>query len=474
MNIKRWLLLTYLLLMLLPLGAFYGLYISVNQYYQDKNFSHYFEAWRDILTIKSDITAPALYEENANYETLSAYVNDVTMITLYTPNGRILYSSNPLSSFTAYEANDSLYKNLYELQQNAKYYVYKEPVYQDNVLIGFFKVTKARTQWSEQLLDKTTLVVLLLLIFLTVLYGIMIFFLNRRLNRPLQQLILQMKAFANGQPTTPLPIKKDEIGELTHNFQLMQEQIEASHLQLQEQQRQKEFMIASLSHDLKTPLTSIQAYTESLVANQLTPTEQQEYGQIIQAKSHYMKQLLDDLMMFSLLQSPSYTLQLTAVDGDEFFEMLLSDYTQISKEKGFTTSTYSDVRHTYAVHPKQLMRVMDNLVSNAWTYTNPHGTIRLAAFERETVPSWLDAQAYTKDGCYIVTQNTGSPLSATQCAQLFDPLYQTDEARSQFEQRGAGLGLSIAKQIIEKHHGTIHAESTTQFTTIIIWLPKEN
>ena len=74
---------------------------------------------------------------------------------------------------------------------------------------------------------------------------------------------------------------------------------------------------------------------------------------------------------------------------------------------------------------------------------------------------------------YIVVQNSGSTLSSAQCQQMFEPMHQLDEARSHIGQRGAGLGLSIAKQIIEKHNGTIQAISANNETAITIWLPEE-
>ena len=129
--------------------------------------------------------------------------------------------------------------------------------------------------------------------------------LNRRLNKPVKKLMEQMRAFAKDEATSPLPVIKDEIGELTGSFQLMQQEITATRKKLALEQQQKEFMIASLSHDLKTPLTSIQAYAESLRHGNHTQKDHQEYLQIIQSKSDYMKQLLDDLMMLTLLQSPT-------------------------------------------------------------------------------------------------------------------------------------------------------------------------
>lgn len=460
--------------MIIPLIAVYSLYISINAYYQDKHVEEYFDKWNTVTDLKKVLADPTLYARGYNFDEIEKLTSDQLMITLYRTNGGILYSSNPLSLSGSVEARNTLYKNLYELQQNYETFVYKEPVYEGGNLKGIYKITLSRTEWVEQVNTKTTLVVCGLVIGLIILYSTVVYFLNSRLNSPVKQLIEHMRAFAKGEQTKDLPIKKDELGELVSNFQAMQQEIEATRLRLETEQRQKGFMIASLSHDLKTPLTSIQAYTESLLAGKLTKGEQHEYLEVIHSKSDYMKQLLDDLMMFTLLQSPTYELELVAVEGDEYFEMLLGDYEQISKEKGFHATTTINVANNYYVHAKQLMRVMDNILSNAWTYTNTGGTIHMGAFEMPNIPKWCSDRlrdTFIQKGVYIIVENSGEIISQKQCEQMFEPLYQIDEARSSVGERGAGLGLSIAKQIIEKHNGTIQAISEQNKLAIIIWLP---
>ena len=342
MKIKSWLLLSYLLVMILPLVSLYALYVSINAYYQDKNVEEYFEKWNAVTNLKSALDNPELYYKQNQYDEIESITSDQLMITLYSANGRVLYSSNPLTIYSTFESRSTLYKNLYDFKQNYETFVYKEPVYENGSIKGIYKITVIRTEWLEQVQTKTALVVSGLVIILLLFYGIVVYFLNLRLKRPAKQLIEQMRAFAKGEEPHTLPIKKDELGEITANFQSMRQEIMATRQRLEIEQRQKEFMIASLSHDLKTPLTSIQAYTESLVAGKLNDFEKQEYLEIISSKSDYMKQLLDDLMMFTLLQSSSYEMELVLVDGEEFFEMLLMDYEQISKEKGFKATTSSD------------------------------------------------------------------------------------------------------------------------------------
>jgi len=475
MKIKSWLLITYFLVMLLPLVALYGFYVSINNYYQDKSMQEYFEKLNVVNDLKTHIENPKLYTDREFKDDLEKLTNDHTMITLYNPSGKVLYSSNPVATFTNFEDKQVLYQELNYFKQNYETFVYKQPVFEEGKMVGLFKITLARTEWTEQVQSSTKIIIACSIIFLLQLYCVIIYFLNRRLNRPLKQLIEQMQDFAKGRSTAPLPISKDEIGELTASFQSMQQEILMNREKIENEQRQKEFMIASLSHDLKTPLTSIQAYAESLQSQALSEPERKDYLRIVQSKADYMKQLLDDLMMFTLLQSPTYVLELVTVEGEEFFDMLLGDYEQVSIEKGFMATTAIHVTKNYAVNPKQLMRVLDNLVGNAWAYTNPGGTIFVAAFETPFLPSWysVSASELQQRGVYIVVQNSGSTLSSAQCQQMFEPMHQLDEARSHIGQRGAGLGLSIAKQIIEKHNGTIQAISANNETAITIWLPEE-
>lgn len=331
MKIKTWLLLTYLLVMLIPLAAFYGLYVSFTNYYQDKHVEEYFEKWNTVTDLKKQLADPSLYSKYADYAALNQVTSDQLMITLYNASGRVLYASNPLVSQANFENKNKLYKHLYELEQTYDAFVYKEPVYQDKQIIGIYKISLARTEWVDHVESQMTFVLTGLAAILFVLYSLVIWFLHRRLNKPLRQLQHQMQNFAKGLPTETLPSRKDEIGELSTSFEAMQQEILAARSQVNQEQQQRQYMLASLSHDLKTPLTSIQAYTESLILE--GDANKEEYLSIITAKTVYMKQLLDDLTMFSLLQSPTYEMELVPVDGEEFFEMLLADYEGISREK---------------------------------------------------------------------------------------------------------------------------------------------
>ncbi|KOS60131.1 HAMP domain-containing histidine kinase [Lysinibacillus agricola] len=478
MKIKTWLLITFFIVMILPIAGAYSLYVWINAYYQDKNgVAEYFEKLTELNQVKSVLENPMYYTKNADIKDIEALTNDHLAITLYSKSGLFLYSSNPLKSVSGIDSKDSIFKGLYELKQNYNAFTYKEPVYQDGELLGVYEIQLVRTDWVKGVESRSWLVIASSILLFLLIYFAVMMLLNRRLNRPLHELMRQMRAFAKGEHVeSNLVARKDEIGELAQTFLAMQDEIEIARTHLKAEQQQKELMIASISHDLKTPLTAIQAYAESLQSKTLSEEQQDEYRQIILTKSETMKHMLEDLLMYTLLQSTSYHLELVAVDGAEYFEMALSDYEQLCKDQGFMLEVTCDIEGMYAVHPKQLQRVIDNLMSNAWRYGAVDTAIGLAAVNAGKSPIWcfdfVKPALTMQEGMYLIVQNCGQGVNKEGIEKLFEPLYQADTARTKAGERGTGLGLNIAKQIIEKHGGTVELVSKEGYgTAVLCWLP---
>ncbi|MFT9819981.1 ATP-binding protein [Lysinibacillus sp. NPDC056185] len=475
MKIKTWLLITFFIVMVLPITGAYSLYVWINAYYQDKNVGEYFEKLTELNQVKSVLENPMYYKKNADIKDIEALTNEHLAITLYSKSDLILYSSNPLKQ--VFDTKDRIFKGLYELKQNYNAFTYKEPVYQDGELLGVYEIQLVRTDWVKGVESRSWLVIASSIFLFLLIYFAVMMLLNRKLNRPLHELMRQMRTFAKGEHVeSNLVVRKDEIGELAQTFLAMQDEIETARAHLKTEQQQKELMIASISHDLKTPLTAIQAYAESLQSKALSEEQQDEYRQIILTKSETMKHMLEDLLMYTLLQSTSYHLELVAVDGAEFFEMALSDYEQLCKDQGFMLEVTCDIEGMYAVHPKQLQRVIDNLMSNAWRYGAVGTTIGLAAVNAGQCPiesfDFVLPALNKQNGMYIIVQNSGQGVKKEDIEKLFEPMYQADSARTKAGERGTGLGLNIAKQIIEKHGGTVELISKENYgTAVLCWLP---
>ncbi|PWA12184.1 sensor histidine kinase [Pueribacillus theae] len=481
MKLKTWLLLSYFIVMLLPLVAAYFLFAWIQSYNDGQKVMEYFQASSELENIRNVLDDPSLYHPKKNFKKVGQLTGQHVSIELYNADGFVLFHSKPSFAAPSLIGKKELYENLYSLKQGYRTYSYKQPVFEDNRLVGFYKVNIARDEWVSGVSNRTSFMFVIFISLFLLIYLIVAMLVNKKLNQRLGSLMNEMTAFANGETLEETPTNKDEIGVLQKHFYDMRKQINTAREAIEKEQSMKEYMIATISHDLKTPLTSIRAYAESLDERQaLSREEQKEYRDIIVEKANFMKQMLDDLLTYTLLQSPTYEMELVPVEGDEFFEMLVSDYEPLCKEKGIILHTYCEVNGTYEVNPKQMIRVANNLMSNAIQHTDHGHQIWLAALSDGSLsPDWLfdfvkkELSSHAGDDVYFIVQNEGSGIAKEKITHIFDPLYQADQARSKKEARGTGLGLSITKQIIEKHGGNIQMFSEeNRGACVVCRLPK--
>src|SRR5690625_4656553 len=314
--------------MLLPLVAAYFLFAWITTYDQEKKVSEHLQVLTELETIKDALNDTQLYMGKPSEEEITPLLKDDLSITLINKDGFILYASNQVTqpSHMVNFNKEQLYEDLYELKQGYHAYSYKQPVFHNNDLVGFFQIEKGCQQWVDAVSQRTVIVSIILMTIFSLIFLTVVILMNRKLTKPLAQLMGEMSSFAAGEAIVERSVSKDEIGELKQHFYKMSHKIHEAQQTIKQEQETKEYMIASVSHDLKTPLTSIKAYAESLQKEQLTETEVNQYKQIIVEKAKFMQHMLDDLLTYTLLQSPSYKIERVEVDGAEFFDMLLSGY----------------------------------------------------------------------------------------------------------------------------------------------------
>ncbi len=484
MKIKYWLMVSYFIVMLLPVAALFALYLMMSHFDQKQDFIEYMEITSKLSAIELILEDKKLYQiqPEKNYQAVSEAANDSIKISLYRYDGALLYTSikDPSSVNLYHNTRTKLYENLNQLEKKLRTYSIKKPVFSEGKVIGIYEVTFAREQWMEGVQNRSLILGILFTVFFTLTYIMIVILLNRKLNRPLQQLRSQMTAFAMGESIQNLPAAKDEIGEVLLNFYQMKEQIEQSRNELAKQQQEKEFIVASLSHDLKTPLTVIQAYTEALQnKEQLSDSEKREYQTILFEKMAYMKQMLDDLSVYTALQSSKEKMEFIEVDSEEFFDMLLTGYEEPCLKKGIKLHIQQSVQQSIVISVKHMVRVVDNLMMNGIRHTEEGQNIWLGAVSHdESLPDWVfppfsqEVDDWRQNGTVLFIQNEGSYIPHEKQESVFQPFVQGEGARGQGG--SSGLGLSVAKILIERHGGKIKLWSAEDFGTIVVcWLREE-
>lgn len=226
--------------------------------------------------------------------------------------------------------------------------------------------------------------------------------------------------------------------------------------QKQSEQAYKRLM-TSLSHDVKTPLASLVGYLEAVESNMVTGAEQEEYIQVAAEKAHHLKAFVSALFEWVKLDAGEQIFHFELCDLNELSRGIMADWVPLLENSGFTYEVYiPEEEYMTRVDPTAYTRILNNLLQNILIHS-------VASQVSLTVTE-------TEQQAEITVVDNGKGIDAFELPHIFDRMYQCDHSRST---KGNGLGLSIAKELVSVHKGTITAASVpgsgTKFT---ITLPK--
>jgi len=262
--------------------------------------------------------------------------------------------------------------------------------------------------------------------------------LARTLTRPVRELTAATRAMSKGELEQQLPVRsRDELGELTTAFNQM-----SANLTRSNQSRRQ--MTADIAHDLRTPLTVLAGYLESLRDGVLKPTR--ERFDVMHQEAQHLQHLVDDLRTLSLADAGELSLNRQPVPPQELLERLALTYKHIAEQRNLTLQVrVAPDLPEIQVDVERMMQVLENLVSNALRYTPIGGAITLSARRDQ-------------ESVLMKVTDTGAGIDPKDLPHIFDRFYRSDQSRQETEGE-SGLGLAIAKSIIEAHGGKITAES---------------
>lgn len=227
-----------------------------------------------------------------------------------------------------------------------------------------------------------------------------------------------------------------------------------------EGEKKKNDLIVFLAHDLKTPLTSIVAYLTMLDSYQDMPEEErQRYTHIALEKSIRLGELISEFFEITKFNLQDIVLEPVELNLSMMLEQLADELYGVLREKNLTCEVEAAEDMVVYGDADKLARVFDNILRNAVSYCYPNTKIRIQA-------------EMTEEGNRIVFSNRGKQIPKEQLGTIFEKFYRLDEARHSTT-GGAGLGLAIAKEIVELHGGTIWAESDDEETRFIVMLSKK-
>lgn len=301
--------------------------------------------------------------------------------------------------------------------------------------------------------------------FLTVFFGLfalmcalMSLFLNRRIKKPLNVLTEGMKRVREGERGIQLHFRTEaEFAEIRDTFNVMSRTLETAMQEKEAAEQKKNKMLLELSHDIRTPLATINSYAVALEQDIVSKKELKRYYGVIRRKAERVTLLADELFTMLKMQSSEYELTKTKDDICEFVRRECAEYYEDASEKGLDmTIAIPDEGMLIDADFSLLKRMMGNLLSNAIKYNLTGSEISITLYKSQKSPSSSHSpKAESNIGfwIYIEIADDGLPISQELKDRLFDDFVRGDRSRK--SDGGAGLGLAISKAIAEKHGGSI-------------------
>jgi signal transduction histidine kinase len=285
--------------------------------------------------------------------------------------------------------------------------------------------------------------------------------------KPLDKLKLAAQNIKMGNLDFEMPkISHDEIGDVCRDFEEMRVILKESSEQKLDSDREEKELIRNISHDLKTPLTAVKGYAQGLLDGVAdTPEKQQRYIQTIVNKVNDMDKLIDELTIYSRLDTNRVPYAFKRINLKDYFDDCC-DEINVDLEAQDIELVYNchnvDNVYVYA-DVEQLKRVINNIISNSVKYMQEgrRGRIGIDLYDEG-------------DYAHIIMTDNGRGIGTADLPRIFERFYRTDASRNS-NQGGSGIGLAIVRKIIEDHKGKIWAESVEgEGTTMHICLRKDD
>lgn len=303
-----------------------------------------------------------------------------------------------------------------------------------------------------------------MVIILVLTNGLLTYYVSRSIIKPIKQLTLSARKISEGDLEYSVATnKKDELGELSNTFEAMRLSLKQAKADQARYERNRQELIASISHDLSTPLTSIKGYVKGIqdgVAN--TPDKLERYMGIIYKTANDMDDLIEDLFRYSKLDIEGIPFEFEEVDLYSFFTDFIDELAfDLESEEG-VASLKADKNDDYIVEAdrEQLRRVVSNIVQNSLKYMGEKR--KKIGVYLKSEPQWVKVEI----------KDNGSGIAKQDISHIFESFYRTDASRNS-STGGSGLGLAIVKKIIEKHGGKVWAESAQGKGTSIYFTLKK-
>ena len=276
------------------------------------------------------------------------------------------------------------------------------------------------------------------------------YFIAKRIINPFVDMNHIVQCYSKGDFSQRIPVQgKDEASQLGRSFNEMADQLK--NLEVTRQS-----FVANVSHELRSPLTSMKGFLEAMMDGTIPPEEHEHYIEIVLSETRRMTAMVNDLLDLARIESGIITVNFEAFDINELIRRTLITFEARISEKQMELDVRFAAEQTFVyADSNQISQVLRNLIDNAIKYSPEGRTLLVSTY------------ALRKE-VYVTIRDTGVGIPAEDVPHIFDRFYKVEKAHTPSPQVGSGLGLAIVKKIIEAHGQSITVKSArgkgTQFT----------
>lgn len=294
-------------------------------------------------------------------------------------------------------------------------------------------------------------------IFMMLVYFCITYFFIRRPLRYLDEVTGASKKLAS--PENEMIVLSDELKIVQDELNQFRQQALRNALLAKEAEQRKNDLIVYLAHDLKTPLTSVIGYLTLLAEEPQISTElRAKYTQIALTKAERLEDLINEFFDITRFNFTTLVLEQESIQLSRMLEQIAWEFLPMLSEKDLKWNLSIEANVEMVCDPNKLARVFDNLTRNAVNYSYPHSEIFLTLKKEK--------------GQIVVTfKNRGKQIPPEKLSRIFEQFYRIDASRAS-QTGGAGLGLAIAKEIVELHEGSITAQSDGEWICFNVSFPE--
>lgn len=272
--------------------------------------------------------------------------------------------------------------------------------------------------------------------------------------RPISELNVAMKKIAEGNLDYRMENKyESEMGEVFNNYEEMRLKLKESTTEMMENEEHNRELVSNISHDLKTPITSIKGYVEGIMDGVAdTPEKMDRYIKTIYNKANDMDRLINELTIYSKIDNNRILYNFQRINVSEYFEDCVDEVGLDLESKNIKLNFDNLIPDDTIViaDPEQMKRVINNIIGNSIKYMDKDLTKEQGMIEIRLLDDI--------DSIRIEIEDNGRGIAARDLGRIFERFYRTDASRNS-SRGGSGIGLSIVKKIIEDHGGYIWATS---------------